>query len=349
MSGSRFGWVGAVWIAAGVAAPGCAVQGGPEGGAASLPNAGILPFVVADGEPPIAAKGRSYTRPWALPLPDGGYRAWIAENETGGPERIVAVDSPDAQTWSLEGMRVVLAPAGGWEDGSVRAPCVRHDAGSWALWYVGGHGAGIGVAVSADGEAWVRGPANPIFTPQGWEAAAEPALGAPSVVSDGETYRMYYLGAGGAGVGAAVSGDGLHWERLGTEPIFSVTGDPGDGTVPWDRDALTGLSVIRETTSAGRALTRLWYGAARRKQSGDLEGAIGYAGSFDGLTFTRMEANPVVFATGFGMSDPQVVPGTDPPVMLLSRWWKKEGTNRRVVTFATATLEPVMLDADVSP
>lgn len=335
------------WAVAAGALAGCAVQSGPEGGAADLPNAGILPFVVAEGDAPIDAKGKSYTRPWALPLPGGGYRAWIAEAEAKGPERIIAVDAPDAVTWSLEGAAVALSPSEAWEAGSVSAPCVRLDAGAWAMWYVGGGGAGIGIAVSADGAAWTRGPSNPIFTPQGWEAEGA-GLDAPSVVSDGQTYRMYYLGGGGAGVGVAVSGDGLHWERLGAGPVLAATGDPGDGTVPWDRDALTGLSVIRDTTSADRPLYRLWYGAARRKQSGDLEEAIGYAGSFDGLAFTRMEANPVIFAAGYGSSDPWIVPGTDPPVMLLSRYWKKEGSNRRVVTLATGTVEPLDLAPDAT-
>lgn len=336
----RGAWIIVAFVA------GCAVQSGPEGGAADLPTAGILPFTPAEGPEPIAGKGRSYTRPWALPLPGGGYRAWVAERDTGagGVEHILVMDAPDAVTWSLDGARAALEPSAGWEAGSVRAPCVRYDAGSWVMWYVGGDGAGIGIAVSQDGEKWTRGATDPVFLPQaGWESAGAPNLDAPSVVSDGKTYRMYYLAGGGAGVGVAESTDGISWERLRTAPLLAPAGDPGDGTVPWDRDALTGLSVNRELTQGGRVQFRLWYGGARRKQSGDLEGAIGFAGSFDGLVFTRMEANPVVFQSGLGAAEPWVVPGTDPPVMLFSRYWKKEGTNRRVVTFATGTVEPVVL------
>lgn len=323
---------------------GCAVQSGPEGGAAHLPNAGVLPFTPAEGPEPIAAKGRSYTRPWALPLPGGGLRAWVAERETGsgGKERILALDAPDAVTWSLDGARPALEPSLPWEAGSVRAPCVRFDAGSWILWYVGG-GAGIGIAVSQDGESWTRGGAAPVFTPQGWETGGEPALDAPSVISDGKVYRMYYVAGGGAGVGVAESADGVTWERLRSTPILAPTGDPGDGTVPWDRDTLTGLSVSRVVTPGGRVQVRMWYGAGRRKQSGDLEGAIGFAASFDGLDFTRMEANPVLFLSGLGAAEPWVIPATEPPVMLYSRYWKKDGANRRVVTFATGTVEPVVL------
>lgn len=328
---------------------GCAVQSGPEGGGNNLPSAGILPFTPAEGEPLLSEKGHSFRRPWVLPREDGGFRMWLSDQDAGlgGDDSLLIADSPDGITWDFEGAARLLPEKGGWEAGSIRSPCVRFDAGEYILWYTGGEGAGIGVAVSKDGLSWTRHPGNPVLEPApGWESEPKASIDFASVTSDGATYRMYYLAGDGSGVGIAESADGLTWERTVTDPVLTPAGDPGDGTVPWDRDVLTSVTVSRQLTPVGRAQVRMWYGAGRRKQSGDLEGAIGFAGSYDGTTFVKMEANPAVFEASFADADPYVVPGASPPLMLYTRYWKKEGDNRNVLALATGTVEALVLDAD---
>ncbi|MFN7955899.1 MAG: hypothetical protein U0610_29570 [bacterium] len=135
---------------------------------------------------------------------------------------------------------IVLTPStGGFERGRVGAPAVVQGASlsgvdpslptTYAMYYAGGNGDGIGLAVSADGRSWRRvGPdgreqsaraPEPLLTSlaQGWDAGN---VGSPAVVQrpDG-TWLLYFDGDrfGSRSIGVATSTDGVHWTRVGLD------------------------------------------------------------------------------------------------------------------------------------
>ncbi len=84
----------------------------------------------------------------------------------------------------------------------------------------------IALATSIDGTNWTTANNSPLLTPtQPWEGVG---ITCPSVVKDGDIYRMVYMntptfGSGTTGFGMAISNDGLSWTRESTSPIFTDT------------------------------------------------------------------------------------------------------------------------------
>lgn len=104
-----------------------------------------------------------------------------------------------------------------------------------------------------------------------WEGAH---VSQPSVAEDGGLLLMAYAGGGGAGIGLAISQDGLTWSR-GDAPVL----EPVDG---WEGGELSHPSLVAEP---GRIL--LFYLGADG-------GGMGVAASTDGgATFERLVAGPV--------------------------------------------------------
>jgi hypothetical protein len=102
---------------------------------------------------------------------------------------------------------------------TISYPCVVRDGDRWKMWY-GSHlswGAGkadmnhvIKYAESRDGLSWDRQGAIAVDL----RLPEVHALCRPSVLKDGNIYRMWYAYRGESyRIGYAESGDGLHWER----------------------------------------------------------------------------------------------------------------------------------------
>jgi parallel beta-helix repeat protein len=92
----------------------------------------------------------------------------------------------------------VLSPstnASDWDGTMVMHPWVVKDGDTYYMWYSAHNGSGpqqIGFAYSSDGYNWTKSRGNPIISRVTYNAVGE-----PSVIKDGDTWRMWYLPASG--------------------------------------------------------------------------------------------------------------------------------------------------------
>ncbi len=149
---------------------------------------------------------------------------------------------------------------------------------------------------------WVDDPANPVLVPGGpgtWDAWSY----VNEVVLVDGTYHMFYMGQEEGSpwnrfwnIGHATSPDGSSWTRDPANPVL-VRG--GDGE--WDSDSASFPAVIHDGTEF-----RMWYSAS----DGEV-GAVGYATSPDGTTWTKHAGNPVMSTGPAGaFDDGGIWPGT---------------------------------------
>jgi predicted GH43/DUF377 family glycosyl hydrolase len=134
--------------------------------------------------------------------------------------------SHDGIQWQRHG--VVLSPAGNeWEAGYIAANgAALWDGDNFLYWYQAGPKGRtrIGLARSRDGRAWSR-EKQPVldFGPRGsWD---EISLGDPYALRLGDFFYLYYLGQDRARrqrLGLARSCDGVHWEKLRSNPVMEL-------------------------------------------------------------------------------------------------------------------------------
>lgn len=310
----------------------CSTLGGGGGGGDNLPNRGIIPYVKVeipeppdpDAEPPPEPEGdvdvdepEGPLGPPLVLVPDEPVKErWIEPSAVVRPDNPGAVElffqarliidktslimragSEDGQTFGVP--VVVIDPAAGpeWLEGQIEAPSVVFDSeeGSYHMAFSYARRAGIGYATSANGLSWQIAD-EPLLVPEGVEEEA--GIGSPSLVFDGDTLRLYYDAVGGEEdapsriyLATAPASDPLQMSRQGL--ILDVgTGCldfDGSEEACWDSAGVGAPEVRIATNEAGRTIYRLFY-AGTRNRSHDL----GFAASFDGLTFERFPFNPVV-------------------------------------------------------
>ena len=105
----------------------------------------------------------------------------------------------------------------------------------------------------------------------------------PAVITDGGTYKMWYVGIDRYDVGRigyATSPDGITWTKSTSNPVLDV-GAQGE----WDAEQLESPFVIQE----GPTSYKMWYSGR------DADGIwhIGYATSSDGINWLKHPSNPV--------------------------------------------------------
>ena len=333
-----------------------AEKGEESRGTENLPSQGIGPWVkydqecpeeqdVAPGQDPDLAlqpivvrapRGRVYTEPWmVLTGSTEGPEVPVAlfyEDRTGDRSEIRRADliiGPGefcrGATLTVVGDEVVFTPAGGFEGERVGAPTVLLGESlpgvqgldtTFALYYEGGGGAGIGLAVSPDGRTWTRvgpdgratGSPTALLTPveTGWEAGE---IGSPAIARrpDGELL-LYFDGNRRAlrSIGLATSGDGVGWTRIdglgntgpSATPIVTPTFEGIDEQTNWEflrsDDPLSG-SVGTPTVLLDRGPIRdifiLYYTGNLRGPLLDdydsFDSSLGAASSLDGVTFRK--------------------------------------------------------------
>jgi len=106
-------------------------------------------------------------------------------------------------------------------------------------------------------------------------------LNRPAVIKNGDLYQMWYTGQarGKSWIGYATSKDGKAWTRMSTNPVLAAV-------QPWEKVAVMCPHVIFDHKAK---LYRMWYSGGEQYEPN----AIGYAGSADGLKWTRHEKNPI--------------------------------------------------------
>ncbi len=137
--------------------------------------------------------------------------------------------SPDGITWTKHSSNPVLnaGASGTWDDDGVGAATVIKDGTNYKMWYEGsdvGRWLRIGYATSPDGINWTRDTNNPVMSEGDWESYNEWGVAAPSVVKDGATYHMLFIGIDGNNlynIGHAYSPDGSNWTESEDNPHFS--------------------------------------------------------------------------------------------------------------------------------
>lgn len=202
---------------------------------------------------------------------------------------------PGVSNWQRQSTSPVLAPStSGWDNFSLASPSVIK-VGSTYMMYYGGedqttHLRQIGLATSTDGLTWTRNP-NPVLTPGAPGSFDSLEVQYPSVVYDGSTYHMWYMGTNQSCnyIGAATSSDGVTWTKhsgsidLGNCNTFGQNYAPGP--VIYNNGTFT-----------------MWYWAPERVN-------IGTATSSDGITWTDngLVSFDSAFATNITIDRPSIV------------------------------------------
>jgi predicted GH43/DUF377 family glycosyl hydrolase len=134
--------------------------------------------------------------------------------------------SDDGRQWRTQG--IVLSPdPRTWEGGYIAAngSVLAHDGQLWYWYEAAPRGAHrIGLARSNDAKAWRKEPA-PVLDHGPVGAWDERVVADPYVIRIAPFFYMYYLGQDRAArqrLGVARSADGLHWEKLRTNPILEL-------------------------------------------------------------------------------------------------------------------------------
>jgi hypothetical protein len=169
---------------------------------------------------------------------------------------------------------------------NVVAPWVILDGTTYKMWYCSN--GEIYYATSSDGISWsIYGIVLQKGAADSWEAW----LSRLCVILDGATYKMWYTGYSPiqqfARIGYAISSDGISWTRYEGNPILSPGGNGG-----WDDWSIHSPSVLKDGSAY-----RMWYGGQDYQYSPE---RIGYATSFDGISWTKYSANPVLVPGGNG-------------------------------------------------
>jgi predicted GH43/DUF377 family glycosyl hydrolase len=250
------------------------------------------------------------------------YRMWY----TGYDESALQIGyatSVDRTTWTKLSNPVLSGgPPGSWDEGVIDAS-VTYDGTTYHMWYRGEDGINtrIGYATSADGVIWGKADSvNPVLDigiPGSWD---DVWVMHPTVIFDGTTYHMWYMGWGGniPQIGYATSPNGYNWHKYDdpstvnppfaeSDPVMSP-GPPGS----WDAAGVLSPCVIYNGTTY-----QMWYVGGDSLSPGTpfpVGGKIGYATSSDGITWSKADSiNPVLEVglpgawDGIGIGDPDVI------------------------------------------
>lgn len=253
-----------------------------SGGADNLPTLGAGPYgkpqvdydTPAD-EPYVLEDSRaSLVDPSVLEREDGGFRIWCGRepDNTENQSEIWYAEIPDITRLPDVSPRVTLTATAPWEEDRVAAPSVIEVAdGRLVMYYEAGVGTrAIGRAESTDGgQSWQKNPANPVL-----EGAAE-----PSIVEIDGSWVLYLTIPGSDGIYRAESADGLAWDLDG----MPVLGPRPDVAEAFDSRSVSDPGAVARVSEAGQ----LHYGLFFNGRNDDDVASVGFAGSFDGVTWER--------------------------------------------------------------
>lgn len=245
-------------------------------------------------------------------------------------------------TWTKYGTSAVLStgPEGSWDSIHVFHPSILFNGTIFQMWYEGYglSGGGIGYATSPDGINWTKYGTSAVMSP-GPDSWDRNRLTTPHVIFDGSEYQMWYAGGDGTrfAMGYATSPDGITWTKHGTSLVFNP-----DST-GWDSYSIYGQSVIYDGSNY-----QMWYtGNYVRGLNSSVR--IGYATSFDGITWTRQSSYPVLDVGAYGSWDDYYVayPSVISDGTGYQMWYVGHGGYTALIGHATST-NGMIWDKDIS-
>ena len=238
------------------------------------------PFVVSD---PIL----EITEPALVARAGGGYWIYVSRESAAAPVGDTEIWRGELPNFAEEpSLSRVLAADLPWEAGHVGAPAIIDDGERLIMFYAGG--TAIGRAESTDGGATWTKRAEPILTD-----AISPGIG-----FDGARWVLAFLDPTDGTIGVAHSTDGVAFTRA-PEPILAPRADDVDA---FDHLAVDAPAVAWLVEGTGRGHFALWYaGVETPPRMGALPTyAVGYAASWDGITWSRLAGNRPITAAPAG-------------------------------------------------
>jgi len=167
------------------------------------------------------------------------YKMWYyGSGGVGSTAQIGHATSQDGFDWTESVSNPVLTPgsSGEWDDEHVWTPDVLKENGTYRMWYAGSDGdtQRIGYATSPDGVTWNKYTGNPVLDVGSGGEWDEDHVYLPMVISDTNTYKMWYTGQNSDGdwrIGYATSPDGTTWTKYANNPVLTP-GAPGQWGQP---------------------------------------------------------------------------------------------------------------------
>lgn len=269
------------------------------GGRDNLPTRAAGPYAKTEidfdtpaDEPYVLADVTAHLRdPAPLARDGGGVRLWFTrESPDDGSGEIWYAELPGVHAVPDVPPRPALAASEPWEEDFVGEPTVIDlGGGHLVLYYRGGTSApAIGRADSLDdGASWQKSAGNPLLT-----GARSPAA---ALLADATA--LYFVDPEAAGIQAALAGDGLAFARL-PEPVIAPRPgleDAFDALAVGDPFALV-TATLDDTEPVHVGL--FFTGTRPGGEPGSLVDAVGYAGSYDGVSFARFFGADAVLEAG---------------------------------------------------
>jgi len=297
------------------------------------------------------------------------YKMWYAGHD-GTNYRIFYATSPDGLTWtkldnsipsnsdstSTNG-RIPLGGTGKGDSQGANTPNVIKDGNTYKMWYSGFDGTNYRIfyATSPDGLTWTKydnssaASSNAIGTngrvPLGTTGGDTTYTYRPSVIKDGNTYKMWYSGYDGSAwrIFYATSPDGLTWTKLDNTILAASDTTGTNGRIPLGASGGDQSQVYAPTVLKDGNTYKMWYSGM---DSSTFQWRGYYATSGDGLTWSKFDNTTPTASNTIGTNGklPLGTTGTDtiyvvtPSVIkdgnTFKMWYSTEDNNNSRILYA---------------
>lgn len=278
----------------------CGSLGGDGGGGENLPNRGVIPFnyqtvVEGSGEPEpdpyvILDPDRAELGEPFAELVDDGVRLWVERRSRDGDE-LGVFESPDGRTfdgaYATRLTAAAFAELAGVDATDIGAPSVFHTSGG-ETWLALDWNDDAGVAVVRLEPPPVSVVALVRAGDRGVDALSSPSIAASP---DGDGLLLFATAIRGDEdpviVVASLTSDGVGPLADAVPSGVPCVDAEGAEVACWDADGAGAPDVRLARTAAGRRYLRMFFAGGA-----ELDEALGFAGSFDGVTWDRYPYNP---------------------------------------------------------